>query len=82
MELGKELCVSLGNRYQQLMAGNANEQLKEYNTLLYKLNQSVRLKKDNAVFETTIISVNQKGKLITRDTMDREFDWGEVEFVN
>src|SRR6185436_302340 len=61
VELGKELCFNLDNRYQQLIAGNAKEQLKEYNSLLYKLNQSVRLKKENAVFETTIISVNRKG---------------------
>ena len=81
VELAKELCACLEKRYQQLIAGNANVQLKEYNSLLYKLNQSVRLKKDNAVFETRIISVNQKGKLNTQDVMEREFDWGEVSWV-
>ena len=82
MELAKELCGCLEKRYQQLITGNANAQLKEYNSHLYKLNQLVRLKKDNVVFETRIISVSQKGKLTTRDTIEREFDWGEVEFVS
>ena len=82
VELAKELCGCLEKRYRQLIAGNANAQLREYNSLLYKLNQVVRLKKDNAVFETRIISVTQKGKLTTRDTIEREFDWGEVEFVH
>ncbi len=80
--LTRELCACLENRYQGLIAGDAYDQLKEYNSHLYKRNETVRLKKANAVFETTIISVSQKGKLITRDTMEREFDWGEVEFVN
>jgi BirA family transcriptional regulator, biotin operon repressor / biotin---[acetyl-CoA-carboxylase] ligase len=82
VELAKELCNCLEIRYSRLIEGSAREQLEEYNSHLYKLNEMVRLKKANAVFETTIISVNQKGKLITRDVMEREFDWGEVEFVN
>jgi len=81
VELAKELCTCLEKRYRQLIEGSALDQLEEYNSHLYKLNDTVRLKKANAVFETTIISVSPKGKLITRDTLEREFDWGEVEFV-
>jgi len=82
VELAKEICNYLEIRYRRLIEGSATEQLEEYNSQLYKLNEIVRLKKANAVFDTTLISVNQKGKLITRDVMEREFDWGEVEFVN
>ena len=81
VELAKELCTCLETRYQRLIAGDANNQLIEYNSNLYKRNETVRLKKANAVFETTIVSVNRQGKLITRDVVEREFDWGEVEFI-
>jgi BirA family transcriptional regulator, biotin operon repressor / biotin---[acetyl-CoA-carboxylase] ligase len=82
VELAKELCKCLETRYQGLIAGDANKQLEEYNSHLYKRNETVRLKKANAVFETTIVSVSRQGKLITKDVVEREFDWGEVEFVS
>jgi len=80
--LANELCKCLETRYQGLIAGDANKQLEEYNSHLYKRNETVRLKKANAVFETTIVSVSRQGKLITKDVVEREFDWGEVEFVS
>ena len=59
----------------------AATQLKEYNTLLYRRGQTVRLKKDSAVFETVVQGVSPRGQLLTRDVMDREFSFGEVEWV-
>jgi len=56
-------------------------QLQEYNTLLYRRGQAVRLKKDNAVFETVVQGVSAHGQLLTRDVMDREFSFGEVEWL-
>jgi BirA family biotin operon repressor/biotin-[acetyl-CoA-carboxylase] ligase len=66
-----------GNRLAAAAAG----QLKEYNDRLYRRGQSVRLKKDSAVFATTILGVDARGSLLTRDTMPREFSFGEVEWV-
>jgi len=40
----------------------------------------VRLKKGNIVFETTIENVSLSGDLITRDTLERSFAFGEVEW--
>ncbi|HEY4290056.1 MAG TPA: biotin--[acetyl-CoA-carboxylase] ligase [Puia sp.] len=56
-------------------------QLQEYNTLLYRRGQTVRLKKDSAVFETIVRGVSSRGQLLTRDVMDREFNFGEVEWI-
>jgi BirA family transcriptional regulator, biotin operon repressor / biotin---[acetyl-CoA-carboxylase] ligase len=78
VELGKELCDCLERRYRQLPAA---EILEEYQQVLYKLNQPVTLKKGTIVFETTIRGVNAAGRLLTRDTIDREFEFGEVEMV-
>ncbi len=52
-----------------------------YNEHLYKRNTTVKLKKDNAVFETKICAVNEYGQLLTKDVMDRSFDVGEVVWV-
>lgn len=56
-------------------------QLEEYNSLLYRRGQAVRLKKENAVFETVIQGVSAQGRLLTRDVLDREFAFGEVEWI-
>jgi BirA family biotin operon repressor/biotin-[acetyl-CoA-carboxylase] ligase len=79
--LARELGDCLGLRYVQLQTGGALSLLKEYNTVLYKLNQPVRLKKDNAVFETTVQGVTATGELMTQDTLPRQFQVGEVEWV-
>ncbi len=59
----------------------AATQLQEYNRLLYRRGQTVRLKKDNAVFETVVQGVSAHGQLLTRDVIDREFNFGEVEWI-
>jgi BirA family transcriptional regulator, biotin operon repressor / biotin---[acetyl-CoA-carboxylase] ligase len=56
-------------------------QLEEYNTRLYRLGTKTRLKKDSAVFETLIEGVSPLGELLTRDTLERRFAFGEVEWV-
>lgn len=53
----------------------------EYNAHLYKKDHKVKLKKDNAVFLTTVKQVNKFGQLITEDTMQRTFNFGEVEWM-
>jgi len=54
---------------------------KEYNKRLYKLNETVKLKKGSAVFKTTIKSVSLQGQLHTVDVMERQFDFGEVQWI-
>lgn len=81
MALARELCLKLDDRYNQLAEGNDALLLKEYNSLLYQRGKEVRLKKGNIVFETTIENVSLSGDLITRDTLERSFAFGEVEWV-
>lgn len=77
--LAMELCASLENRYQAIH--HPVQLLADYQQALYKLGQSVKLKKGNSVFETTIQGVTPSGQLITRDTLERYFDVGEVEWI-
>lgn len=77
--LARELCTSLQNRYQAI--NYPTQLLADYQQALYKLHQPVKLKKGASVFETSIQGVTPAGQLITRDTLERHFDVGEVEWV-
>lgn len=81
LELTRELCACQERRWQQLRSGSAQAIMQQYNVALYKAGETVKLKKDNAVFETKITGVTIAGKLLTRDVIDRTFDVGEVEWV-
>jgi BirA family biotin operon repressor/biotin-[acetyl-CoA-carboxylase] ligase len=52
-----------------------------YNTRLYRLGQEVRLRKDNVAFDTVVTGVSAQGYLLTKDVLEREFSFGEVEWV-
>ncbi|MFT3826750.1 MAG: biotin--[acetyl-CoA-carboxylase] ligase [Chitinophagaceae bacterium] len=79
--LVKELCLTLENRYRQLQSDTSGSILADYHKVLYKMGETVKLKKANSIFETTISGVSAAGKLLTQDTLERSFDVGEVEWV-
>lgn len=79
--MARELCEALEQRYRQLVQQPAGILLQQYQQVLYKLNQPVTLKKGNIVFETTIRGISSSGRLLTRDVVDRDFEFGEVEFL-
>jgi BirA family biotin operon repressor/biotin-[acetyl-CoA-carboxylase] ligase len=68
-------------KLENIEIDNLEFYLNELNKHLYKKNETVHLKKDNAVFATKIIGVNEYGQLITKDVMERKFEVGEVEWV-
>lgn len=55
--------------------------LAEYNHYLYKLNSTVKLKAENKVFECIINGVNERGKLLTSGASNKEFEFGQVEWI-
>ena len=79
-ELADELCNRLDHRYQQFLRDD-NPLVQDYNNILYKRNEVIKLKKENSVFQTTIVGVSSQGLLMTHDTMERQFEFGEVEWV-
>ncbi len=58
-----------------------DDSIKAYNRNLYMLDQKVKLRKQNMVFETKVTGVNDQGQLLTNDSMARQFDFGEVEWI-
>ena len=78
----RQLAKFLFNRLRWLEDAPVQEIMLHYNQHLYKAQQDVRLRKDNAVFTTTILHVDTSGKLHTSDVINRTFSSGEVEFIN
>ena len=79
--LAEELYHLMMNYFDNLLEKNYSELHAAYLQHLYKKNKKVRLKKENAVFETVIKSVNTQGQLITHDAIERIFNVGEIEWV-
>lgn len=79
--LTKELYTFLDFRYQQLRKKKLKEQLLQYNQYLYKRDESVRLKKENAAFHCTIEGVNKNGELLVKGTTKENFTFGEVKWI-
>ena len=81
IDLAKELCSNLLICVEALNQKTKEELLSEYHQHLYKLNEKVKLKKDNAVFEGVIKGVNLKGQLVVQHALEDAFDFGEIEWV-
>ena len=81
VELAKQLCTGVADRLNELKTSGFGKMLGEYNRILYKLNEKIKLKKLNITFETTVTGVSHLGQLQTVDNMDRNFDFDEVEWV-
>lgn len=81
IELTKELCSIMENNFQLLIAENFQPLFKRYQAHLYKIDEIVKLKKNNRVFETTIKGVSETGQLITQHSIEERFDFGEIDWV-
>ncbi len=82
VDLVKELCNCLNQQFNLLVSSERESILKKYNQHLYRLNEIAKLKKNNRVFEAVIKGVSQSGKLMTTHSIDEEFGYGEVEWMN
>lgn len=79
IDLAKELHHVLMKKLGE--ANRADELMRQYNQHLYKINKQVTLRKTGVKFDTVIKGVSAAGMLITVDAIEREFDFGEVEWV-
>jgi BirA family biotin operon repressor/biotin-[acetyl-CoA-carboxylase] ligase len=78
IQLARELCSRLEERFQQLLNAGTESVLKNYEAVMYKREQMVKLRKDGRVFETVVRGVSPTGKLITGE---HQYDFNEVEWV-
>ena len=80
LTLTQELVSVVLKRIEELKSGNFEKMLEEYNQHLFARNKTAKLKKENVIFQTKIIGVSSSGQLITKDSLERRFDFDEVEF--
>ena len=78
--LGKEICDCITQRIRYYR-NSVSSTMNDYNEVLYKRGKKVRLRKNNIVFETTISGVTETGQLLTKDSTEKSFEFGEVEWV-
>lgn len=81
LDLAREICMVTDKNLNILLSGGFKKIHSQYNNNLYKKNQPVKLKKDNRVFEALIKGVSETGMLLTSNTIDEEFNFGEIEWL-
>lgn len=69
-------------RHEWLRKVSSADVMQEYNALLYKRGEEVRVKEGAIVFNTVIDRVEQDGTLVTTDAIERNFSVGQVEFIS
>lgn len=80
LALAKELVAELQVVYREMIQLPSHVAA-QYHDNLYKLNESVRLKKDSRVFDATIKGVSPLGQLITQSAVEEVFEVGDVEWI-
>lgn len=78
--LARELCKSIEEQYRRLFT-DPHAISQAYHSSLYRLNEKVRLKKGNQVFEAVIKEVTDLGQLVVEHGGEERFEVGEVEWV-
>lgn len=82
IQLSRELHEIVLKRLRVLESGERSKMLEAYNANLFCRNKTVKLKKGNIVFETKIERVSASGELITKDAIERSFDFDEVQWMD
>lgn len=81
IELARKLCSSIDHFYKKLMNNETNAILEMYNQLLYKKDETVKLKKNNRIFSCIIKEVSLTGQLVVQHSVEEQFDFGEIEWL-
>jgi BirA family biotin operon repressor/biotin-[acetyl-CoA-carboxylase] ligase len=80
-ELAKELHLFVMKRIATLAQELFDILIQEYNQYLYRLNEKVRLKHNNEIIDVVINNVNAAGQLLTMGIVQKQFNFGEIEFL-
>lgn len=78
--LGMKLCDMFYGLIERLRSVGMDLILKEYNILLFKRCERVRLGFAGSFIETEVKGVASDGRLCTIDSIPRSFGWGEVKW--
>jgi BirA family transcriptional regulator, biotin operon repressor / biotin---[acetyl-CoA-carboxylase] ligase len=81
VEMARELCFIVENNFKGLIASGFDDLYSSYLTLLYKKNETSKLKTGGRVFEGIIKTVSPAGALIVEHGIEEEFEFGEIDWV-
>ena len=81
IKLAKKLCSLFNEKYCQLIKGDLNALINEYNEYLYKKNELVTFKKSDALFKGRVINVDDAGRLIVETSHKEAFEFGSIEWI-
>ena len=78
-----QLSKDLDKRYKQLIAGNSDQIIREYNSKLYRLNQWFKFRDSKGIRTGRILSTGEYGrlKIESQDGEQNEYNFKEVEFI-
>jgi BirA family biotin operon repressor/biotin-[acetyl-CoA-carboxylase] ligase len=79
--MAKELHLLVMKRVNGINTQPFDILVQEYNAILYKRNEKVTLKYNNQIIEAVIDSVAASGELLVNDSIQKQFTFGEVEFL-
>lgn len=78
LEQARACCTCLEKRLQEWREKGKEYILDQYASAMFKRGEKVKLKKDNIVFETTILGIQPDGRLLTTE---RSFESAEIGWV-
>jgi BirA family biotin operon repressor/biotin-[acetyl-CoA-carboxylase] ligase len=81
INLARELCCSLENRWQQLLHSDASHLLEEYCAHLYKINEPANFEKHGLFFSGIIKGVNKSGEILIRQNSNTVTPYSTVNWV-
>lgn len=82
VELAKELCSFLEQRYESLKAGNEQQILHDYRRVMYKLDEYVTFKKNGLLCKALVKGITADGLLMVEaNNKKQEWLWGTVEWM-
>ncbi len=82
VELAKELCSFLEQRYESLKAGNEQQILRDYRRVMYKLDEYVTFKKNGLLCKALVKGITADGLLMVEaNNKKQEWLWGTVEWM-
>jgi BirA family transcriptional regulator, biotin operon repressor / biotin---[acetyl-CoA-carboxylase] ligase len=81
IKMAKRLYESLMKNILRLNTEGGEATLERYNNQLYKKEEEVLLLENGIQIQTRIKAVSEDGKLLTSDKEERQFDFGQVEWM-
>lgn len=78
--LAREMCREINDQLR-LMVNDPSLVISGYNEKLYKLNETVKLKKGNRVFESIVKAVTINGQLVVEHGVEEQYNVGEIEWI-